>query len=359
MSSSLTFDRVSRMFGQVEVLSDVSLTVPARSLVALLGASGSGKSTLLRIASGLDAPGSGSVLVDGQDVGAVPAENRGIAVVFQKPLLFPHLTVLDNVAFAARMAGVSRREARSQALEFLDLVQLGGFARRMPGQLSGGQEQRVSLARALAAQPRILLLDEPFSSLDSRLTDDMYELVGKIRAELEPTIVLVTHDRREASVLADTIAVLDEGTILQHGPVPELHYQPATRAVNRILGGLNELPGHVAGGFHTSVLGRVRVQPGVPDGPAVLVVRQEALRLIQNDDGGTSPVDEIPAAGVVTEVKSMGAHALVRVRVESAHESGTTAVESIAVELAGAPALRAGDRVGVSLARGQGWVVRA
>lgn len=363
MSSSVAFDRVSRVFGQTEVLRDISLTVPARTCVALLGASGSGKSTLLRIAAGLDAPSDGSVLVDGEDVGGVPAEKRGIAVVFQKPLLFPHLTVVDNVAFSARMAGLPKRDARSQAREFLELVQLGDFARRMPGELSGGQEQRVSLARALAANPRILLLDEPFSSLDSRLRDDMYELMGKIRAELEPTIVLVTHDRREASVLADSIAVLDGGTILQHGTVPELHYQPAGRAVNRIMGGLNEVPGTVAGGVHTSVLGRIRVQPGVPEGPALLVVRQEAVQLSlhrdPDDDGGTAAgaVDAIgdgPAAtGVVGDVKSMGAHLLVMVYLESADGSGA----SVAVELAGAPSLRPGDRVAVSVPAGQGWVV--
>ncbi|GAB3536317.1 ABC transporter ATP-binding protein [Arthrobacter tecti] len=354
MSSTLTFERVGRSFGGSEVLRDISLSVPASSCVALLGASGSGKSTLLRIASGLDSPSRGTVLVDGTDVGGVPAELRGIALVFQKPLLFPHLSVVDNVAFSARMSGVSRRYARAQAKEFLELVQLGDYARRMPGQLSGGQEQRVSLARALAANPRILLLDEPFSSLDSRLKDDMYELLDRIRSQLEPTIVLVTHDRREASVLADTIAVLDEGTILQHGPVSELHYRPAIRAVNRIMGGLNEVSGVVADGVHTSVLGRVQVQPGAADGPATLVVRQEAVRLTR---AGASAVD-----GVVSAVKPLGAHALVTVRIhgDDDDDGDGASVDGgarIAVEMAGLTELRVGDPVGVCLPDGPGWVV--
>ena len=346
MSSSLDFQGVSRNFGNGEVLRDISLCVPASRCVALLGASGSGKSTLLRIASGLDTRSTGRVLVDGQDLDGVPAEEREISLVFQKPLLFPHLTVLDNVAFAARMAGLPRKIARSQALSFLELVQLESFARRMPGQLSGGQEQRVSLARALARTPRILLLDEPFSSLDFRLREDMYALLENIRSQLEPTIVLVTHDRREASVLADTIAVLDEGRILQHGLVPQLHYQPVSRAVNRIMGGLNELPGVITDGFHSSALGRVRVQQGVPDGPAILLIRQEAIRISSETAGA--------ASGTVTAVRSMGAHVLVQVRVESARGSG-----SIAVEMAGALAVGTGDRVGVTLPDSQGWAVTA
>jgi putative spermidine/putrescine transport system ATP-binding protein len=349
MSSSLEFHGVSRNFGNGEVLRNISLSVPARRCVALLGASGSGKSTLLRIAAGLDTPSAGRVLVDGQDLDGVPAEDREISLVFQKPLLFPHLTVLDNVAFAAKMAGLPRKTARSQALAFLDLVQLESFATRMPSQLSGGQEQRVSLARALARNPRILLLDEPFSSLDFRLREDMYALLGKIRSQLEPTIVLVTHDRREASVLADTIAVLDEGRILQHGPVAQVHYEPATRSVNRILGGLNEIPGTVTAGYHQSALGRTPVQQEAPDGPGLLVIRQEALRLVPAGGG--------PAQGTVTEVKSMGAHALVRVRMGSAGDDGDVGSDSIAVEVVGTPALRPGDQTGVGLHGTGGWVV--
>ncbi|WP_051478389.1 ABC transporter ATP-binding protein [Arthrobacter sp. H5] len=344
MSSSLSFTKVSRNFGHGDVLRDISLTVPQSACVALLGASGSGKSTLLRIAAGLDAPSAGEVLVDGQDLSGVPAEERGIALVFQKPLLFPHLNVLDNVAFSARMSGQSKRASRSQALAFLNLVQLADFAHRAPGKLSGGQEQRVSLARALARNPRILLLDEPFSSLDSQLREDMYALVDDIRSQLAPTIVLVTHDRREASVLADSIAVLDEGRILQHGPVAQVHYKPATLAVNRTLGGLNEIPGHVSQGCHVSPFGRIPVQPDASEGPGFLVLRQEALHLV--------PIDQGAVNGTVTDLKPMGAHTLVRLQLDTATDGSTG---SLAVEVVGAPDVHVGGVAGISFNGASGW----
>ena len=297
------------------MLHEVSLIVEPSRCVALLGASGSGKSTLLRIAAGLDEPSSGQVLVDGSDLDGVPSEKRGIALVFQKPLLFPHLNVVDNVAFSARMTGQSRKAARRHAMVYLELVHLGDFANRSAGRLSGGQEQRVALARALARNPRILLLDEPFSSLDSRLREDMYSLVDDIRAELAPTIVLVTHDRREASGLADSIAVLDGGRILQHGPVAQLHYQPATLAVNRILGGLNAIHGQVAGGIHHSVLGGVPVQKDIDEGSAFLLLRQESACLV--------PIGQGIADGTVIRAKSLGAHTLIRVALDGATTRGS------------------------------------
>ncbi|MBG6218225.1 putative spermidine/putrescine transport system ATP-binding protein [Arthrobacter sp. CAN_A6] len=345
MSSSLEFKDISRSFGETKVLHEVSLIVEPSRCVALLGASGSGKSTLLRIAAGLDDPSSGQVVVDGGNLDGVPAENRGIALVFQKPLLFPHLNVVDNVAFAARMTGQSRKDARRHAMAYLELVHLADFAHRSAGRLSGGQEQRVALARALARNPRILLLDEPFSSLDSRLRDDMYSLMEDIRAQLAPTIVLVTHDRREASALADSIAVLDEGRILQHGPVAQLHYQPATLAVNRILGGLNALPGHVTGGVHHSVLGRIRVQPGMTSGPAFLVMRQEAIRIVVTGEGA--------AVGSVTGLKSLGAHALVRTEVTGDHGPS----ETLTIDVAGDPGVAMGQVVGLQPVNDTGWAV--
>lgn len=347
MSSRLDLRGVTRDFGRETVLQDVSLTVETYRCTALLGASGSGKSTLLRIVAGLETASAGEVLVDGHSLDGVPPERRDIALVFQKPLLFPHLTVEDNVAFAARMAGHSRRSARAQAREFLELVHLGGLARRNTATLSGGQAQRVSLARALARAPRLLLLDEPFSSLDSQLREEMYALVHEIRAQLGPTIVLVTHDRREASVLADTIAVLDSGRILQHGPVAELHYRPASRAVSRILGGLNEVPGRTVHGHHHSVLGRLEVQPGAADGPGHLLVRQEAVRLVP---AGTGTAD-----GTVVSLTSTGAHTLVRLHLGTRSPDG--APQPLTAEVPGAPELRAGDRTGVLLPGPAAWVV--
>ncbi|WP_218221856.1 ABC transporter ATP-binding protein [Nesterenkonia sp. Act20] len=348
MSSQLSFSGISHRFGAQEVLTNISLEAPEGSCVALLGASGSGKSTLLRIAAGLERPSAGRVLMDGEDVSEVNAEKRETALVFQQPLLFPHLSVVDNVAFSSRMAGHSRAAAHRHACEYLELVQLAGYARRMPGQLSGGQEQRVALARALARQPRILLLDEPFSSLDLPLREDMYELLETIREQLRPTIVLVTHDRREASVLAESIAVLDHGEILQHGGVAQLHHQPASRAVNRILGGLNEVPGVVRGGAHHSPLGRVPVPADTAEGPALLVPRQESLCL--------TAVEGAQALGRVTQVRASGAHSLVRVALDRGPEQDQEQA-AVAVEVTGSPELRPGDITGVALQNPSGWTV--
>lgn len=346
MSSSLSFEGISHRFGTEKVLKNISLEAAEGSCVALLGASGTGKSTLLRIAAGLEQPSAGRVLMDGEDVTGVDAERREMGLVFQQPLLFPHLSVVDNVAFASRMAGHSKTHARRHAQQYLELVQLAKYSHRMQGQLSGGQEQRVALARALARQPRILLLDEPFSSLDLRLKEDMYGLLDTIREQMRPTLVLVTHDRREASVLADTIAVMDEGEILQHGPVAQIHHQPASRAVNRILGGLNEVPGLVASGEHHSPLGRIPVSPGSTEGAAVLVPRQETLSL--------TAAEGSQARGTVTQVKPSGAHSIVRV--EMGPGPGQEPV-NVAVEVTGVPALRRGDTTGVVLQSPQGWVV--
>ncbi len=233
-------------------------------------------------------------------------------------------------------------------MTYLKLVKLADLAHRSPGKLSGGQEQRVALARALARTPRILLLDEPFSSLDSRLRDDMYSLMDDIRAELAPTIILVTHDRREASILADSIAVLDSGWILQHGPVSQLHYQPATLAVNRILGGLNTVPGRLVEGVHHSALGRFPVQPGLRDGPAFLAVRQKAIRIVAPADG--------PAMGSVTGLKSLGAHTLVHVTSHGPNQPNRpTAV--LTIEGRRGPGIRIGQDVGLQLVNATGWAV--
>lgn len=321
MSSRLEARNISRSFGSTEVLHAVSLTVPPSGCVALLGASGSGKSTLLRIIAGLDVPSGGKVLVDDEDLATVPVERRGMALVFQKALLFPHLNVIDNVAFAARMAGERRREARAQAMAYLELVHLADRAHHPVGTLSGGQEHRVALARALARNPGILLLDEPFASLDMHLRQSMYELIGDIRAQLAPTVVVVTHDRQEASILADTIAVLDDGRILQHGTVHEVHYQPATGTVNDLLGGLNSVPGVVSNGRHHSVLGSLPVQDSAVEGPSDLIIRQEALTLLAGGEHAGGPTSRTLAGehttikGCVSGLTSLGARTLVHVLV--------------------------------------------
>ena len=290
-------------------LGGLDLTVSAGSCVALLGPSGSGKTTALRLIAGLDKPDGGDVRVDGVSVLGLAPERRGMAMVFQRPMLFPHLSVLDNVAFAARMAGASHRVARTAAHGYLELVQLGALADRRPATLSGGQAQRVALARGLAAEPSVLLLDEPFSALDPSLRAEMHQLVEEVRAVLEPTILLVTHDQQEATTLADSIAIVVDGNLLQHGDAQALYTRPSSPAVFRFLGGLNEVSGVVEGGRHVSALGPLEIpaRSQLPDGPAVMLVRQEAVAVRSADDP-TAHAD-----GRVTRATVRGARTLIEV----------------------------------------------
>lgn len=304
MSATLVVDDVTVEFDDSEhpAIAGISLTVAAGECLALLGPSGSGKSTVLRTIAGLEIPLSGRIIVDGTDVAGVEPEHRGMAMVFQRPLLFPHLSVLDNVAFAGIVAGVPKRRARQHADAYLDLVQLGGFGQRPVSALSGGQEQRVALARALAADPRVLLLDEPFSALDPELRADMHDLLARIRAELSPTIVMVTHDRDEAAAVADTVALLRRGRVLQHGPISSLYGRPVSLEVARLMGGRNVVRGVVRGGAHHSALGTLTPAPGEEwtDGEGTLVVRQELIRF------GHATPDEHAVRGTVTAVAERG-----------------------------------------------------
>ncbi|CAN5862625.1 ABC transporter ATP-binding protein [soil metagenome] len=304
MTAALSVSSVTRRFEPTEppALDAVDLDVAAGTCTALLGPSGSGKTTLLRTIAGLEPAYSGTVRLDGADLTGVAAERRGMAMVFQRPLLFPHLSVHDNVAFPGRARGLARAAAREEAARFLDLVGLSHLTARDVRALSGGQQQRVALARALAARPRLLLLDEPFAALDPSLADEMRELVLELRAVLEPTVVMVTHDHEEASVLADDVAVLIDGRLVQHEPVEAIYRRPANIAVHRLLGGVNELPGTAGAGRHRSALGELDLPPealGVT-GEAVLLVRHEQVRLV-------APAD--PAAhlaGAVETVRQRG-----------------------------------------------------
>ena len=258
------------------VVDGLDLTVPAGRLTALLGPSGCGKSTVLRAVAGLLEPAAGEIRLDGRPVRGVPAERRPVGLVFQKPLLFSHLSVLDNVAFGLRMRGVGARERRRRAAELLDLVELPGLGGRRVGQLSGGQEQRVALARALVLDPSVLLLDEPFSALDAGLRERMRELVRRVQRELGITTLFVTHDQQEALDVADAVALLLDGRLEAHGPPARVWTDPPTLRAARFLGGINEVPGELAGTVFTCALGRVEVTGGT-DGPGVLVVRPESV----------------------------------------------------------------------------------
>ncbi len=336
--------------GGPRVLDGVDLDVPSGGCVALLGPSGAGKSTVLRTAAGLDSADAGRVLVAGRDMAGVPTERRRTALVFQRPRLFPHLRVLDNVAFGLQVTGTPRGQARRTATSFLDLVGAGDLANRRPASLSGGQEQRVALARALAVRPDVLLLDEPFSALDPGVRAEMQQLLAEMRAAVEPTVLIVTHDRLEASVVADTVAVLLDGRVAQHDRADVLHARPLSLQISRFLGGLNEVPGVLGGAadgagdgaVHVSAIGRLAMPAGSHvGGPATLVVRQEAVRLVTPGAADT-------VSGTVRRVTLHGARRLVEVG---------TAAGPLFAEVPPGTAAHAGDAVGLELPVEQRWAV--
>jgi sulfate transport system ATP-binding protein len=248
----LTVDNVVRTFGATPALHGVSLDIRPGELVALLGPSGSGKTTLLRILAGLDIPNSGRVLFDGEDALKLTVKERNVGLVFQSYALFRHMTVLENIGFGLRVRPRSRRpsrkEIRRRALELLDLVQLSGLEKRYPSQLSGGQRQRVAFARALAIEPRVLLLDEPFGALDAKVRRDLRRWLREIHDQTGHTTVFVTHDQEEAIELADRVVVMSQGKIEQVGTPDEIYDEPNSAFVFSFIGESSTLPVRVEEG---------------------------------------------------------------------------------------------------------------
>jgi sulfate/thiosulfate transport system ATP-binding protein len=232
---------ITKRFGDFVALDDVSVDVETGSLTALLGPSGSGKSTLLRVIAGLERPDIGSVSLDGDDVTGRPPQKRGVGFVFQHYAAFKHMTVWDNIAFGLSIRRRPRVEIRERVTELLELVQLTGLAKRYPAQLSGGQRQRMGLARALAVDPKVLLLDEPFGALDARVRKELREWLRRLHDETGTTTVIVTHDQEEAMEVADRVAVLNGGRIEQAAPPRELYDAPANEFVMSFVGPVNRL----------------------------------------------------------------------------------------------------------------------
>jgi putrescine transport system ATP-binding protein len=240
------FEQVTKRFAEVAAVDKVSLDIYEREFFALLGPSGSGKSTLLRMLAGFDAPSEGRILLAGQDLGPVPPYRRPVNMMFQSYALFPHLTVEGNIAFGLKQDRLPRAEIAARIAEMLALVRLEPFARRKPHQLSGGQRQRVALARALAKRPKVLLLDEPLAALDRKLREDTWFELMHLQERLGTTFVIVTHDREEAMVLADRIAVMDHGRIVQLATPAEIYEQPRSRFVAEFIGDVNLIEGGLA-----------------------------------------------------------------------------------------------------------------
>jgi sulfate/thiosulfate transport system ATP-binding protein len=238
---AISVQRVTKRFNGFTALESVSLAIPGGSLTALLGPSGSGKSTLLRVIAGLEQPDEGVVSIEGDNVTALPPQKRGVGFVFQHYAAFKHMTVRDNVAFGLTIRKLPRRDIRERVGELLELVQLRGLADRYPAQLSGGQRQRMALARALAVEPRVLLLDEPFGALDARVRKELRRWLRRLHDEVHVTTVLVTHDQEEAMDVADRVALLNEGRIEQIGKPRDLYEHPANEFVMSFVGPVNRL----------------------------------------------------------------------------------------------------------------------
>ncbi len=336
---------VRKMFGDTPAVRDLTTDIPAGSFTALLGPSGCGKSTTLAMIGGLLDPDSGDIRFDGRSQLGVPAERRPAGLVFQKPLLFPHLNVEQNVAFGLRMRRLDRAHTRDRVASILDRVQLGAMANRRVGELSGGQEQRVALARALVLEPQVLLLDEPFSQLDATLRAEMRCLVKALHTESRVTTVFVTHDQAEAVEVADTIALMLDGRLEGQGD-PEMFYTaPPSLIAARFFGVTNELPGTVRTGVFTAAATGLRRPATLPDGPAVLVIRPETFTL-------TSPSsDDETMDGVAVAARFAGTHLAVDVQL--------TGGPLVTVHAPVTTSVRLGEPMTAGLPRAGGVVVAA
>jgi putative spermidine/putrescine transport system ATP-binding protein len=296
----LELRNISKRFGDHLAVCDLSLRIGKGEFVCLLGPSGCGKTTTLRLIAGFETVDQGSLLLDGVDIAGVPAHRRGIGVVFQSYALFPHKTVAENVGFGLKMRNRPRAEIEAAVRKALDLVHLDKLGERLPHQLSGGQQQRVALARALAFEPRLLLMDEPLSNLDAQLREEMREEIKRVQQEVGTTTVFVTHDQSEALALADKVAVMSAGHLLQYDTPAAVYERPADATVGQFIGKVNRLAGvvgEVAGGIARVRAGRgleLRTPAGQskPGDAVVVMVRFERVRL----------TDMRPATGNVAEV---------------------------------------------------------
>ncbi|WP_024444177.1 ABC transporter ATP-binding protein [Mycolicibacterium iranicum] len=292
---------LTRVYGTTRALDGLTLHIEPGEMVALLGPSGCGKTTALRILAGLDEATSGTVSVGGVDISRVPASKRDMGMVFQAYSLFPHLTVLDNVAFGLKMRGKGKQDRLSRASDMLDLVGLGALGGRYAKELSGGQQQRVALARALAIQPRVLLLDEPLSALDAKVRTQLREEIRRVQLEVGTTTLFVTHDQEEALAVADRVGVMSQGKLEQLAAPAELYANPATPFVADFVGLNNKVPAKVSGGT-ASLLGvSVPALAGSVEGDGVAMVRPEAVT-VALDSAGTSTVASVSFLGAISRV---------------------------------------------------------
>ena len=286
-ANAIIFDKVTKSFGTVRAVDEVSLTFPRGALVTLLGPSGCGKTTTLRLIAGLELPNAGSIMIEGRDVTRLAAAERRIAMVFQSYALFPHMNVLENVAYGLVVQGARKASAEADASAMLKTLGLEGLGQRLPSELSGGQQQRVAVARALVLRPQVLLFDEPLSNLDARLRRQVREDIRDLQKRLGLTVVYVTHDQQEALAVSDLVCVMRAGKIAQMGTPRELYDEPADAFIADFMGEANVLQGEVLGPGRISLAGvalETRLRPH-PPGAVLLAIRPEAVSLHADGEG--------------------------------------------------------------------------
>lgn len=267
----------------------IHLRVEAGQLLALLGASGSGKSTLLKLIAGIEQPDSGDILLEERSILGVPAHKRAAVLMFQKAYLFPFLSVAENIAFGLKLQRRDPATIQAEVRRMLDLVELPDSGTKRPAQLSGGEQQRVALARSLIVRPRVLLLDEPLSSLDATVRQTLQEAIRRIQQELGITMILVTHDRAEALSMADQVALIEQGILLAHAPPRQLYERPATQRAARQMGIETFLCGQVEGQIFHSAFGPLCLAAPYACGHVTFAIRPEHMRLLTQPAENTLP----------------------------------------------------------------------
>jgi spermidine/putrescine transport system ATP-binding protein len=323
-TGQLSLVALTKHFGSVVAVDDINLDIPAGGFFSLLGPSGCGKTTTLRMIAGFEAPTSGQVLLDGQDIAGTPPSKRPVNTVFQSYALFPHLRVFDNVAFGLRRAGVAKADVKRRVGEVLDLVQLSSYASRKPGLLSGGQQQRVALARALVLQPAVLLLDEPLGALDAKLRRQLQVELKQLQTQVGITFVYVTHDQEEALTMSDRIAVINQGKVEQAASPQDLYEEPANAFVADFLGVSNLMDATVAGPSAGGDGAEVRLSDNFSvdvrggdvahRGQAKVVIRPERIGV---EPAGSPGPNRLP--GLLTNVVYHGSNLQLAIQLASGH----------------------------------------
>jgi len=320
----LRIESVGKRFGTFVAVDQLSLDVYQAEFFALLGPSGCGKTTLLRLIAGFEQPSTGRILLDGVDLASVPPHRRPVNMMFQSYALFPHLTVEANVAFGLKQEGLPRAEIAARVADMLALVKLETFGRRKPHELSGGQRQRVALARSLVKRPRVLLLDEPMAALDKKLRGETQFELMDLQRQLGLTFIIVTHDQTEAMTVADRIAVMDRGRLMQVAPPAEIYERPNSCWVADFIGTVNLFEGRVGeldGTVEGSALGRLRVGAKIDAEPCATVwvaVRPEKIRLSQRRAAsGEEPPPDNAIAATVVDIGYLGDLSVYKLRTET------------------------------------------